>query len=314
MNHVAEAQASTDQAFWTQADPQKRHHPGLAASLEIWAKSGQSMQSFSLRDCALSHINLVNPNHKGYDMRDADLYHADLTSAHMFAINLQGANLMKANLSHANLHCANLSDCNLLGAKLDNTKLDNVEWGDKLLQEKQGIAAAREGDIAQAHDYFQQAEETYRNLRLQLEKSGLFETAGEFFFSEMVMRRYQLPRFSSARIISFLVDRFCGYGEKPMRVVGFSMMLIFCCACIYFLSNGVIHNGESLGLHTGNSLLKNLHDFFSCLYFSVVTFTTLGYGDLTPTGIARGMAAIEAFSGSFTMALFVVVFVKKMTR
>ncbi len=50
------------------------------------------------------------------------------------------------------------------------------------------------------------------------------------------------------------------------------------------------------------------------IYFSVVTFTTLGYGDISPHGFARFIAAFEAFMGSFTMALFVVVFVKKMTR
>ena len=50
------------------------------------------------------------------------------------------------------------------------------------------------------------------------------------------------------------------------------------------------------------------------MYFSVVTFTTLGYGDLVPVGPSRVIAAIEAFVGSFTLALFVVVFVKKMTR
>ncbi len=50
------------------------------------------------------------------------------------------------------------------------------------------------------------------------------------------------------------------------------------------------------------------------IYFSVVTFTTLGYGDISPLGFARFIAAFEAFMGSFTMALFVVVFVKKMTR
>jgi len=60
--------------------------------------------------------------------------------------------------------------------------------------------------------------------------------------------------------------------------------------------------------------LANLLSLLNCLYFSVVTFTTLGYGDMVPVGAARALAAFEAFTGSFTMALFVVVFVKKMTR
>nr|WP_306518632.1 hypothetical protein [Rheinheimera sp.] len=35
---------------------------------------------------------------------------------------------------------------------------------------------------------------------------------------------------------------------------------------------------------------------------------------MTPIGVSRLVAAVEAFTGSFTIALFVVVFVKKMTR
>ena len=50
------------------------------------------------------------------------------------------------------------------------------------------------------------------------------------------------------------------------------------------------------------------------IYYTLVTFTTLGYGDFTPVGLSRIFAAFEAFTGSFTLALFVVVFVKKMTR
>jgi hypothetical protein len=50
------------------------------------------------------------------------------------------------------------------------------------------------------------------------------------------------------------------------------------------------------------------------LFFSVVTFTTLGYGDIAPFGWSRAVAALEAFVDSFAMALFDVVFVKKMTR
>ncbi len=40
---------------------------------------------------------------------------------------------------------------------------------------------------------------------------------------------------------------------------------------------------------------EKCHLLLSCLYYSVVTFTTLGYGDFTPIGISRAIAAIEAF-------------------
>jgi hypothetical protein len=63
-----------------------------------------------------------------------------------------------------------------------------------------------------------------------------------------------------------------------------------------------------------NSFVDILYKFFSTIYFSVVTFTTLGYGDITPVGFSRLIATIEAFIGSFALALYVVVFVQKTTR
>jgi hypothetical protein len=47
------------------------------------------------------------------------------------------------------------------------------------------------------------------------------------------------------------------------------------------------------------------HDFWICLYFSVETFTTLGYGDFVPTSGARPVAAMEALSGYVLLGLTV---------
>ena len=54
--------------------------------------------------------------------------------------------------------------------------------------------------------------------------------------------------------------------------------------------------------------------FFRCLYFSFVTFTTLGYGDLAPCApFSRFLASLEAFSGVFIMGLFVTANVRKLS-
>ncbi len=127
------------------------------------------------------------------------------------------------------------------------------------------------------------------------------------------MRRLQMPRYSGRHLLSWVVDLFSGYGEKPLNVVLFSLSLIGICGLLYFLV-GVQQGDLRLGLALERGLWANLADLLDCFYFSVVTFTTLGYGDITPQGLARPIAAFEAFVGSFTMALFVVVFVKKMTR
>ncbi len=41
------------------------------------------------------------------------------------------------------------------------------------------------------------------------------------------------------------------------------------------------------------------------LYFSYVTFTTVGFGDLRPAGLCRGLAVTEAITGYILLGLFV---------
>jgi hypothetical protein len=272
------------------------------------------MDGFQLKRTDLSNINLVRRGAKGgYSFRDADLYRANMSRAHLFAVDFSGSSLMKANLSFSNLHCANLEKCNLLGVDISRCRLENISWGDFVAQEIKAKEALKEGEQVLANDHCQEAEEIYRNIRKNCEKQGLFETAGYFFHREMVVRRYQMPHSSFQRFVSKMVDIFCGYGEKPVRVVLFSMALIILCAFSYFFM-GISHAGEMVQFDLHASIEDNLLTAANCLYYSVVTFTTLGYGDYTPVGISKAMAALEAFAGSFTMALFVVVFVKKMTR
>jgi hypothetical protein len=303
-----------EDSFWRETSQDKRQVDDLCAALQRRAQSNQPMSDFQLKNAGLAGIDLVNHGSQhGYVLHNTDLYRANLQSAHLFALDLRGSSLMKADLRQANLHCADLRDCNLLGIRLEGARLDNIIWDRQLLQERKGRELLRAGNGAAAIQLFQEAEETYRNLRLHLEKAGLFEQAGLFFHREMVMRRLQMPRYSSKRLLSWLVDLFSGYGEKPLNVVLFSLGLIGFCGLLYFLVG--VHQGDRpIGIAFEHSLLSNLMDLLGCLYFSVVTFTTLGYGDIIPHGLARPIAAFEAFVGSFTMALFVVVFVKKMTR
>jgi len=284
----------------------------VRAQLETQARAGVPLRGFKLSHTDLSGINLVAEG-EAFCMAGADLYRANLQDAHLFRVDLHGASLMKADLSGANLHCANLQDCNLLGAKFNGAKLDNVHWGNNVLQERRGLLAEVEGDLSYAKQNYQEAEEIYRELSRICEKQGLSEESGHFFQSAMKMRRLQMPKYSPHRMLSRVVDLFCGYGEEPIRIIFFSWMMILFFAALYF-AFGISSAAGIVGLSWENTLAENLWALLECSYFSIVTFTTLGYGDLTPVGWTRAVAALEAFSGSFTMALFVVVFVKKMTR
>jgi hypothetical protein len=288
--------------------------PAVKNKLMAYVRSGGVTRGIYLSNADLSQIDLVNHKHnEGYDFSYADFYHANLSGAHLFNIKLEQASLMKADLSYAKLNCAIMHNTNLLGIKWTGCKIEHIHLSDCLKQELLAEAALKQQDIKKASDYFQQAEEIYRGLRKHAEQEGIFALAGVLIQRELTMRRKQMPIFSFKRLLSKLVYLFCGYGEAPLKIIGLSIGIIIFCAFIYTFT-GLNYQGQNVAYQTGDPIEELTSLFFSCLYYSVVTFTTLGYGDFTPVGISRSIAAIEAFTGSFAIALFVVVFVKKMTR
>ncbi|WP_148883394.1 potassium channel family protein [Thermococcus aciditolerans] len=78
-------------------------------------------------------------------------------------------------------------------------------------------------------------------------------------------------------------------------------------ATIQLSSNAIVAlNPENLGSVLGTLL--------NALYYSLVTFTTLGYGDMHPTGWLKALSAIEALTGAVFMALIVAVIARKWMR
>ena len=54
-----------------------------------------------------------------------------------------------------------------------------------------------------------------------------------------------------------------------------------------------------MGTLSGASVLRGDYvvDFFGCLYFSAVSYSTLGLGDVTPEGALRMIAGVQALTG-----------------
>jgi len=127
-------------------------------------------------------------------------------------------------------------------------------------------------------------------------------------------------------IISTFSNMIYGYGESPRNVI-FSAIFIIILFSVFFSSLGInspeiiemksptvqeIFNSNSEIISKGNLINKTTNYYIDCLYFSAITFTTLGYGDFRPLeGIGRILAGSEAFIGAFMMALFVYTFARR---
>jgi hypothetical protein len=87
-----------------------------------------------------------------------------------------------------------------------------------------------------------------------------------------------------------------GFGEKPLRIIRNCILLIIGYAAFYSL--------------TDNTNLKG--NLINSIYYSVITFTTLGYGDITPsTSLEKMVASSEALFGAVSMGLIIAAYTKK---
>lgn len=86
------------------------------------------------------------------------------------------------------------------------------------------------------------------------------------------------------------------YGRKPHRIIYLSLGIIFLFGIIYWL------NKSFIALNSDSIYDFTLWDGF---YFSTTTFTTLGYGDLSPLSGLRVLTSIEAFLGVVNMGFLI---------
>jgi len=167
-------------------------------------------------------------------------------------------------------------------------------------------------------------ESFWRFVKQSAHQAGYYQLAGECFYNERCAHLWKKfrgadydnisPTKKLKRLIGavrllpeFIFGRLLfGYGERPVRVLIAGALIIVVCALFYSQPGSLIARDE----------LVFRPSFLQSLYFSTITFTTLGYGDLypSPEGFCRQLAMAEAVAGGCLMALFVVCLAKRFSR
>jgi hypothetical protein len=145
----------------------------------------------------------------------------------------------------------------------------------------------------------------YRRAVAAYEQCGHFDEARRLSYRLMGMkmrraRELALPPVHRASL--FLYWAAAGFGYRPLRVIASAAAVVLLYGVLYWGLNGVVAAGGA-GSPVG---------FGECVYFSGVTFATVGYGDFIPAPHVRLLALTEGAVGVFTMGFFVVVLANRL--
>lgn len=246
--------------------------------------------------CFFKRANLVYAHFKGIKRLPKSYFdRANLTAANFEAVDLQGSSFMDANLKRANfegadLKIAHLQRSNLSGANLKKTNLEGARLNG---------TSFNGSHIEGAKFHFAQVDSETYLVNCSFDKETDFTGTGldnagidpglKVALKNNIRRLHWQQwiageRKKGKRLVAHMVERFwkvTDYGSSTKSIIKTFFTLAFGFGIFYWLlallsgGNGIIKD-----LWQGWGWIGGVQTFLRSLYFSIVTMTTLGFGDM----------------------------------
>ena len=222
----------------------------------------------------------------------------DLTEANCFKANLEGATLVDAELRQADFRAAKMGRCRLLEADLERTDFMQADLRDADLCETNITganfrhASLRGAQLRDARGYTK-ADWIGADIR-DIDFTGAY-LLRQHIIDENYL--YEFKRQSKlTKYVYFVWKWTADCGRSLTRWGTFLSLNVLVFAFIYWGLDQWFAPAEGASHLKDIDLLEG--GFIRYLYYSVVTFTTLGYGDVSPTtAIGQGVLIIHIAIG-----------------
>lgn len=294
------------------------------ANLLLADFTGADLKGADLSAVTSSSDKVLGEMRRGPRFKDADLQHANLSHAYCYLSDFSGANLAgallagatleRANLSHndlsgidfsgANLSNANLHGSDLSGAEISDADLEHADLQSaKLSDADVSGASLRSANLADA-----QVEGIQYDRGTRFRGIRVSSCYGSSRFRRFAQDQDYIEEFKQSNLYSYyvwLVLTDCG--RSMLRTVLWSVVFAFAFGLVFYALGedafDVTHK-ETMGW-----------GLFTSMYYSVVTFTTLGFGDITPrTQLAATIVMIEVVVGYFMLGTLISILATKVAR
>lgn len=264
-----------------------------------------------------TNFDLPTMRHEGadyLDLRGLRVEQTQIDKAYLRKVNLRWAvfrdvGFKNARFADCNLSQASFSACYLRRAKFEgcdlvNSHFDNCDFSQAVIADcRIDFASFRDSEIGLQNIRFR-ADATplamvrvCRSLKLNAMSMGNFADAGQLTYLEKTHERRALHARKAwgPWLGSLLQSWLWGYGERPWRLALFMAFNIV-------VFGTLMHGAQAL---PGKAWWEHV-------YFSGITYLTIGYGDLAPHGaLARFLAVLEGGVGIGTFGMLIASVTKK---
>lgn len=232
------------------------------------------------RSAQLNGASFVGATLKGVTLNYADLSYSQLQGANLSVQNhlkvRRISNLEKTNMCRANLSNTNLSGAKLLGARLNGAELIKTDISGANLQ----FAVVDAGTVIDRCIFDENTDFTAAGL----DAAGIepeLKTAFKNNIRRIQWRNWFAKGNCAARVLKNCFVRpfwvMTGYGSSTANIIYYFIIFSYLFGSLYFLleqtGRGIIDGLSVVGMPWYHTWLRGV-------YFSVVTMTTLGFGDL----------------------------------
>jgi uncharacterized protein YjbI with pentapeptide repeats len=286
----------------------RKEHPDIIPDLERANLGLSHLEGIDLVGAHLERANLGGAHLEGADLGGAHLERANLLHAHLEGASARSAHLERANLLHAHLEGASARSARLQGADFMGAHLEGADLGGAHLERASFLGADLQNVFVLGVQYKKLGRCRGINLEGCSGSPRFIRDAKDNEFIEEVRINHPIKHF----IWSISSD--CG--RSMLLWVGWSLFIAVLCGAAYadysaptWLPEWLVNMAPDVDLQ-GRS-----PTWFTPYYFSIVTFTTLGFGDVVPRNLAAEIwLTIEVIIGYVMLGGLIAIFATKLAR
>lgn len=156
-------------------------------------------------------------------------------------------------------------------------------------------------------DFYHLMERCYSSLEIVYEKKDFAESRKKSYERKMIFRKnaYWFEKKYGSWLEYELLQLTCLYGDSFVRWGITALAFSFVVAFLYFLIDLPVAEQHKMVSSLGGH-------WFDYIYFSIITLTSLGFGDFVPVTLAgKILTSIEAFFGFVMLGIFITLIQKK---